>query len=137
MLQRTLGALPRSIKLMFHVKHTPIEKLTPCGRSPFQQPKCIRVDELNRECLDQLGQARYTFASHAHLQLAGITLSAHTNRQWRITAKSGKQCHFLSMVSDGMFQLAGTEGAPHTQYEKPFKQTGFATAIVSNDQVDA
>src|SRR5690554_1605274 len=39
MLQRTLGALPRSIKLMFHVKHTPVEKLPPRSRWSFKEAK--------------------------------------------------------------------------------------------------
>jgi len=46
MFQRPASALPRPEKLMFHVKHTPIEKFSPPTRRPLKEPEGIGVDQL-------------------------------------------------------------------------------------------
>ncbi|MCY1556019.1 hypothetical protein D9M68_927270 [compost metagenome] len=52
--QGLLQPLPRWKEARFHVEHSPIQELPANLRRPFQQPKTVRVDQLQRQGFSQL-----------------------------------------------------------------------------------
>ncbi len=53
MFQRASKTPPDIEKTMFHVKHTPVQKLPSSGRRPLEKTKGIWVDQLKWQGLDE------------------------------------------------------------------------------------
>jgi hypothetical protein len=54
LLQRSTIPAPRWQKILFHVKHSPIEKLPATLRTTLYQLVYFRIYDLNRECRNQI-----------------------------------------------------------------------------------
>jgi hypothetical protein len=44
--ERALHIKPNRVETLFHVEHTPIEKLSPTLRAAFQELECVGIDQL-------------------------------------------------------------------------------------------
>ena len=62
LLQRTPIAAPCADKIMFHVKHAPIEKLTAAFGSTLNQNVHLWIDNLYRKCFHQISRVSTGFS---------------------------------------------------------------------------
>src|SRR5690606_21951947 len=68
--QGLLQPLPGWQEAMFHVEHAPVEELPANLGRTFQQAKAVRIDDLKRQYLGELGGASSVLPVDANLQLA-------------------------------------------------------------------
>ena len=123
---------------MFHVEHTPIEKLPANLRRPFEQAEAVGVDQLQRQDLGQLRSATGVLPVDADLEL---TLTVTGDPQRAVTTLGQ-----LDLTEDGAGELfvlndrqqpRATKRTGKPQQVNGFQNTGFAAAVGAVKNVDA
>ncbi|GHE21253.1 hypothetical protein GCM10017767_17740 [Halomonas urumqiensis] len=137
MFQGPPGTLPSIQKVMFHVKHTPIEKLPATGGRTLQEPKSIGIDELKRERLDQPGHSRESLAGEANLEFPTVPMPAYAEGYRRVTRQAGVKNQFFAVVGYRITKMPGTKRAPHAEQVDALEQAGLATPIVASNEIDS
>ena len=71
---------PVTEELVFHVKHSPVQKPPPPRRALFDQPMYAGVDDLEREHFGNVRDARDTLAGELALGVAVAVLEARSQQ---------------------------------------------------------
>lgn len=136
MFESTPRSLPGIEEMVFHVKHSPVEKLASSRRGAFQKTERIGIDQLQRQQVDELGDAVDSLTGNPYFEFTGLAMTAHAEGDVGIAGESSMDDQRIGIVADGMTKVAGAEGASHAQYMDAFEQTRLAAAIGPADKID-
>ena len=122
---------------MFHVEHTPVQKLPALKGPSLQQHKTMGINKLQGKLGDQLrrrakrltvySRLEYTSGCALYAQLVGGCIP--------ISDKTGRNNQLTGFMVNHHAQVAMTKGSPATKQINRFEKAGFSAAIRAVDYI--